>query len=89
MLIRKQIDKNMLNKINTFISDLLTVSKLTRTRHKKIKIASLALVLNLLIFFDILIILFFSKLFAEDIGVSNQFIDIILSNNFFSSFYFF
>ena len=71
----------MLNKLNTFISDLLTVSKLTRTRHKKIKIASLALVLNLLIFFDILIILFFSKLFAEDIGVSNQFIDIILSNN--------
>jgi len=71
----------MLNKLNTFISDLLTVSKLTRTRHKKIKIASLALVLNLLIFFDILIILFFSKLFAEDIGVSNQFVDIILSNN--------
>ena len=71
----------MLNKLNTFISDLLTVSKLTRTRHKKIKIASLALVLNLLIFFDILIILFFSNLFAEDIGVSNQFIDIILSNN--------
>ena len=71
----------MLNKLQTFISDLLTVSKLTRTRHKKVKIAALALVLNLLIFFDILIILFFSKLFAEDIGVSNQFIDIILSNN--------
>ena len=69
----------MLNKLKTFISDLFTVSRLTRTSHKKIKIASLAIVLNLLIFFDILIILFFSKLFAEDIGISNQFIDIILS----------
>ena len=57
----------MLNKLKTFVSDLLTVSKLTRTRHKKVKIAALAFVLNLLIFFDILIILFFSKLFAEDI----------------------
>ena len=69
----------MINKLRIFILDLLTVSKLTRTKNKKIKIGTLALVLNLLIFSDILIILFFTKLFSDDIGLSNTFIDLILS----------
>ena len=68
----------MINKLRIFILDLLTVSKLTRTKNKKIKIGTLALVLNLLIFSDILIILF-TKLFSDDIGLSNTFIDLILS----------
>ena len=71
----------MVTKLKTFISDLLTVSKLTRTKNKKIKILSLAFVLNLLIFFDILIILFFTKLFSEEIGISNVIIDFLLSYN--------
>ncbi len=71
----------MFTKIKTFISDLLIVSKLTRTKNKKLRILSLAIVLNLLIFFDILIILFFTNLFSEEIGINNSFIDLILSYN--------
>ena len=69
----------MITKLRGFISDLLTVSKLTRTKNKKIKIGTLALVLNLLIFSDILIILFFTKLFSDEIGIANYYIDLILS----------
>ena len=69
----------MIAKLKVFISDLLNVSKLTRTKNKKLRIGALALVLNLLIFFDILIILFFTKLFSQEIGITNAYIDLILS----------
>lgn len=71
----------MISKFNNFISDLFTVSKLTRTKNKKIIIGSLALVLNLLIFSDILIILFFTKLFSDEIGITNSYVESILSFN--------
>ena len=66
-------------KLKNFISDLFTVSKLTRTKNKKLSIGTLALVLNLLIFSDILIILFFTKLFSDEIGITNSYIEFILS----------
>ena len=69
----------MNTKLKNFISDLFTVSKLTRTKNKKLSITALALVLNLLILSDILIILFFTKLFSDEIGITNPFIDLILS----------
>ena len=69
----------MITKLQNFISDLFTVSKLTRTKNKKLSIGTLALVLNLLIFSDILIILFFTKLFSDEIGITNPYIDLILS----------
>lgn len=69
----------MNTKLKNFISDLFTVSKLTRTKNKKLSIGALALVLNLLILSDILIILFFTKLFSDEIGITNSFIDLILS----------
>ena len=43
----------MIAKLKVFISDLLTVSKLTRTKNKKLRIGALAFVLNLLIFFNV------------------------------------
>ena len=61
----------MNTKLKNFISDLFTVSKLTRTKNKKLSIGALALVLNLLILSDILIILFFTKLFSDEIGITN------------------
>jgi len=69
----------MISNFKTFISDLKVVSKLTRTGNKKISIGTLAIVLNLLIFSDILIILFFTKLFSDEIGITNPYIDSILS----------
>ena len=69
----------MISNFKTFISDLKVVSKLTRTGNKKIRIGTLAIVLNLLIFSDILIILFFTKLFSDEIGITNPYIDSILS----------
>ena len=53
----------MRNKIKTFYIDLVNVSKLTRTKNKKIIIFLLSLILNLQILFDILIILYFSRFF--------------------------
>ena len=69
----------MNTKLKNFISDLFTVSKLTRTKNKKLSIGALALVLNLLILSDILIILFFTKLFSDEIGITNSYIEFILS----------
>ena len=73
----------MFKKIKVFKTDLLIVSKLTRTKQKKIKILLLALILNFLIFLDILIILFFSSIFAQDVGLKNFVVEYILENKIF------
>ena len=55
----------MRNKIKTFYIDLVNVSKLTRTKNKKIVIFLLSIILNLQILFDILIILYFHNFFHK------------------------
>ena len=47
----------MIDKLRVFFDDLVKVSKITKAKNKKIKIISLALISNSLVFFDILIIL--------------------------------
>ena len=61
----------MKNKIKTFLVDLNKVSKLTKTGNKKAVILILAIILNLQIAFDILIILFFSMFFGQQLGLEN------------------
>ena len=72
----------MRNKIKTFYVDLVNVSKLTRTKSKKIIIFLLSLILNLQILFDILIILYFSQFFSQEIGFNNQLLNSILDKTY-------
>ena len=68
----------MKNKIKTFLVDLNKVSKLTKTGNKKAVILILAIILNLQIAFDILIILFFSMFFGQQLGLENEILKNIL-----------
>ena len=77
----------MRNKIKTFYIDLVNVSKLTRTKNKKIIIFLLSLILNLQILFDILIILYFSRFFSQEIGINNQFLNSVLNKNYLLPFF--
>ena len=70
----------MLKRLILFYRDLIDVSKLTKTKNKKIKIVILIVLLNFQILFDILIILFFSNFFSQEIVISNLIINNILDN---------
>ncbi len=62
------------SKLRIFYQDLAKVSKLTKTNNKKLKILSLAVILNLMVFFDILIILYFSSFFSSETQYENSLI---------------
>lgn len=56
---------NNIKKVKIFISDLFKVIKLVKVNKKKIFILNISLANNLIVFFDILTILYFSKIFTE------------------------
>lgn len=56
---------NNIKKVKIFISDLFKVIKLVKVSKKKIFILKIAFANNLIVFFDILTILYFSKIFTE------------------------
>ncbi len=68
----------MFKKLHIFYEDLIKVSKLTKTSNKKKRIFLLAIILNLLVFFDIMIILYFSVLFDQEIQFNNTVITFFL-----------
>ena len=72
----------MIDKLRVFFDDLVKVSKITKAKNKKIKIISLALISNSLVFFDILIILYFSNLFSQEIQFNNVITDYFLEKEF-------
>ncbi len=72
----------MIDKLKVFFDDLIKVSKITKAKNKKIKIFSLALISNSLVFFDILIILYFSKMFSQEIQFNNAITDYFLEKEF-------
>ena len=59
------------SKIKVFYKDLVDVSKLTKTKNKKLKIIFLALTINIMVALDIIIILFFSNFFSDEISFTN------------------
>ena len=73
----------MIDNLKTFYDDLIKVSKLTKTNNKKLRIFSLAIILNLLVFFDIMIILYFSVIFSQEIQFDNLVIRYFLDNYFY------
>ena len=72
----------MIDKLRVFFDDLVKVSKITKAKNKKIKIISLALISNSLVFFDILIILYFANIFSQEIQFNNAITDFFLSKEF-------
>ena len=54
----------MKKKLKLFYQDLIKVSKLTKTKNKKLKIAFLSIIVTSLVFFDIAIIVYFSSFFS-------------------------
>ena len=56
---------NNIKKVKIFISDLFKVIKIVKVNKKKIFILKISLANNLIVFFDILTILYFSKIFTE------------------------
>ena len=77
----------MLKKIQIFYDDLIKVSKLTKTSNKKKRIFLLAVLLNLLVFFDIIIILYFSVLFDQEIQFNNSLIEFFLERPYYLPFF--
>jgi len=69
-----------MKKLKTFLQDLIKVSKITKTRHKKIRIFLAGIISNFIVLLDILIILSFTFIFTKDISTSNFLIDFMLSN---------
>ena len=72
----------MQKKLIVFIQDLLQVSKLTKTKNKKIRILSIAIVSNVIVLMDIVIILSFTNIFTNEVGIEN-----VLTNFFFENLY--
>ena len=73
----------MVKNLKIFYDDLIKVSKLTKTSNKKLRIFLLAIILNLLVFLDILIILYFSVIFSQEIQFDNLVIRYFLDNYFY------
>lgn len=71
--------RKYISKIKVFYSDLINVSKLTKTKNKKLKIVFLAITINVMVALDIIIILFFSNFFSDDISFTNPILEYILS----------
>ncbi|OUX18472.1 MAG: hypothetical protein CBE17_01860 [Gammaproteobacteria bacterium TMED257] len=72
----------MIDKLKVFLDDLVKVSKITKAKNKKIKIVSLAFISNSLVFFDILIILYFSSMFSQEIQFNNIITDYFLEKEY-------
>ncbi len=73
----------MVKNLKIFYDDLIKVSKLTKTSNKKLRIFLLAIILNLLVFLDIMIILYFSVIFSQEIQFDNLVIRYFLDNYFY------
>ena len=71
----------MIEKIKIFLDDLFKVSKLTKTKNKKLRIFSIDVISNIIVLMDILIILSFTNIFTEDVGINNSLINTIFDNN--------
>jgi len=69
-----------MSQLKIFVNDLIKVSKLTKTKNKKIRIFITGIISNLIVLLDILIILSFTNVFSDEISIDN-FITIFLFDN--------
>ena len=57
--------KKNINKIKVFIDDLIKVSKIVKSKKKSLFVFKIAIVNNLIVFLDILVILYFTEIFTS------------------------
>ena len=62
-----------MKKIKVFTRDLIQVSRLTKTKNKKIRIFTAGLISNLIVLMDVLIILSFTHVFTDEVSFKNNF----------------
>ena len=73
--------KKFISQFKNLYFDLVNVSRLTKTKNKKIKILLLALLVNSVVLFDILIIVYFSSFFSLRPEINIKLINYFLSNS--------
>lgn len=71
-----------MNKLKILISDILKVSKVTKTSKKKRKILLSVFLSNLIVFFDILIILIFTNIFTSNLNSQNIVVEFFMERLF-------
>ena len=69
-----------MKKIKVFTRDLIQVSRLTKTKNKKIRIFTAGLISNLIVLMDVLIILSFTHVFTDEVSFKNNLIDLLFNN---------
>lgn len=69
-----------MNSLKILIKDILSVSKTTKTSKKKRKILLSVFLSNLIVFFDILIILTFTNIFTSNFGSQNIIAEFVMDN---------
>ena len=69
-----------MNKFKILISDILKVSKFTKTAKKKRRILLSVFLSNLIVFFDILIILIFTNIFTSNLNAQNFIVEYFMEN---------
>ena len=74
--------KKNINKIKVFIDDLIKVSKIVKVKRKKFVVFKIAIVNNLIVFLDILVILYFTEIFTS-VDLDIVFVDQILNQTYF------
>ena len=74
--------KKNINKIKVFIDDLIKVSKIVKVKRKKFVVFKIAIVNNLIVFLDILVILYFTEIFTS-VDLDLVFVDQILNQTYF------
>ncbi len=69
-----------MDKFKTLIRDILKVSKITKTSKKKRRILLSVFLSNLIVFFDILIILVFTNIFTSNNNFQNILVEFVMQN---------
>ena len=69
-----------MKKIKIFTRDLIHVSRLTKTKNKKIRIFTVGLISNLIVLMDVLIILSFTYVFTDKVSIKNNITDLLFDN---------
>ncbi len=69
-----------MSKLKILISDILKVSKFTKTSKKKRRIILSVFLSNLIVFFDILIILIFTNIFTSNLNFQNFIVEFFMEN---------
>lgn len=70
----------LMKKFFKSLKDLIELSRLTKTKNKKIRIIITALLSNFIVLCDIIVITTLTSIFSDDNYINNFFVDIFVEN---------